>query len=134
MSGPEPQGLDSIQVDTANLYREETITDLRVATVRRLVPIQPDGTDDPSREAQFMGQTSVLTEAGMIPIQCRLEGKTLDEALAAFPEAIKKAVNDMVQEVREMQRQAASRIVVPKGMPPTMKGGPGGGGGMIRMP
>ena len=38
--------LDQIQVDQQNLYREESITDLRVATIRRLIPITADGTDD----------------------------------------------------------------------------------------
>ena len=134
MAGPETRGLDDIQVDTANLYREEVLTDLSVATIRRLTPITPDGNDDPSRTAEFMGQTSVLTEAGPIPIQCRLEGNNLAEAIDDFPRAIKAAVEQMLQEVREYQRQASSRIVVPKGMPPgTLKGGPGGGG-MIQMP
>ncbi len=138
MGNPEPRGLDDIQVDTTNLWREETFTDLQVATVRRLTPVKPDGSVDSERKPLFMGQTTIVTEAGPIPIQCRLEGDTLTEALASFPEAIKRAVVQMVQEVREMQRQQASRIVVPRGVPPgALKGGPQGGpqgSGGIQLP
>ena len=37
----------------------------------------------------------------------------LDEAIEKFPEAINQAVERLVEEAREMQRQEASRIVVP---------------------
>ena len=135
MADQEPRGLDDIQVDTDSLWREETFTDLSVATIRRLTPVNPDGSVDSSRRPQFMGQTSILTEGGPIPIQARLEGDTLTEALANFPEAIKQAVAQMVAEIRELQRQQASRIVVPKGMPPGgPQGGPPGGPGTIKLP
>src|SRR3989304_1967402 len=48
LSSDEVQHLAELKVDTANLYREEMFTDLRVATLRRLVPVRLDGTDDPS--------------------------------------------------------------------------------------
>ena len=37
----------------------------------------------------------------------------LDEAIEKFPEAVNAAVERMVEQAREMQRQEASRIVVP---------------------
>ena len=40
------QGLGEIRVNEQNLYREEVYTDLRVATIRRLVPVKSDGTVD----------------------------------------------------------------------------------------
>ena len=45
----QPGNLDQVEVDVANLYREETVTDLRVATLRCLTPIKPDGSEDASR-------------------------------------------------------------------------------------
>ena len=39
--------LPEIRFDTANLYREEVFTDRTAGTIRRLVPIQPSGADDP---------------------------------------------------------------------------------------
>jgi len=135
MADQEPRGLDDIKVDAENLWREETFTDLSVATIRRFTPVNPDGSVDSSRRPMFMGQTSILTEGGPIPIQARLEGDTLTEAIASFPEAIKQAVAQMVEEVHELQRQQASRIVVPKGMPPGgPQGGPRGGPGGIQLP
>jgi hypothetical protein len=105
--------LSDLTVDTSNLYREETITDLKAGSVRKLVPIRVDGTDDDQRDVIYTGQTHVMTNAGPVPVQCPLEGKTLEEALASFPAAVEKAIQRLVEEVRELQRQEASRIVVP---------------------
>jgi hypothetical protein len=127
LSDEEPQGITEIQVDTANLYREEIFTDLRVASIRKLVPIKPDGSPDESREALYTGQTTLMSAAGPVPVQCPLEAKDLAEAAAMFPEAIKEAVERLVDEAREIQRREASRIVVPGEVPvPGGIKGPGG--------
>ena len=38
----QPEGLDAFTIDADNLYREESITDLKAATIRKWVPIQID--------------------------------------------------------------------------------------------
>lgn len=58
--------------------------------------------------------TQLMSPKGPIPIQCVIEGaKMLSDALDKLPEAIDKAVKDMIEEAKEMQRQEASRIIVP---------------------
>ena len=121
MSSEEVQHLAELKVDTANLYREEMFTDLRVATLRRLVPVKLDGTDDPSRPILFSAQTTLMTQAGPVPVSAAIEASTLEEATRKFPEAIQAAVERLVDEARELQRREMSRIVVPGAMPP---GGP----------
>ena len=125
MSADEPQTVTEIEVDTANLYREEIFTDLRVASIRKLIPIKPDGSPDESREAIFTGQTTLMSAAGPVPVQCQIEASNLEEATAGFPEAIKQAVERLVEEAREMQRRESSRIVVPGDVP--ILGGAKGG-------
>jgi len=127
----QPPGLADIKVDTTNLYREELITDLRVASIRKLTPIKPDGSDDPSRPALFTGQTTLMSQGGPVPVQCQLEATTLEEAAAQFPQGIQEAVDRLVEEAREIQRREASRIVVPGEMPAGGLRGPGGGSGII---
>ena len=122
MSSSEPNGRDEIQVDADNLYREESFTDLKVASIRRLVPVKADGSPDESREAMFVGQTHVMSTVGPVPVQCPLEAKTLQEAMQQFPDAVKQAVATMVEEAKELRRQEASRIVVPQ---PGVGPGPG---------
>lgn len=130
MSSDEPQTISDIQVDTANLYREEIYTDLKVASIRKMVPIRPDGSEDTSREPLYTGQTTLMSAAGPVPVQCPLDATNLEEAAACFPEAVKEAVERMVEEAREIQRREASRIVTPGEMPiPGLRGGGGGGGG-----
>ncbi len=117
MSEPETpmdaKPVTEIAVDRDNLYREEVITDLKAATLRRLEPIRADGTPDPSRESLFLAETQLLTQGGLLPVQARLEASTLEQAIKIFPEAINQAVERMVEEAREIQRREASRIVVP---------------------
>jgi hypothetical protein len=132
----EPQTIHEIEVDVASLYREEIFTDLRVASIRKLVPIKPDGSPDPSRPPLFTGQTTLMSAAGPLPVQCPIEADTLEEAAQRFPEAIRQAVERLVEEAREIQRREASRIVVPGAVPiPGLKGGSHGGmggpGGLI---
>ena len=124
------QGLDQIQVDTDNLYREESFTDLKVASIRRLVPIKIDGSDDDSRPSIYTGSAHIMSQMGPVPVSTQIEADSLEEALQKFPDAIKEAIDRMIDEAKEMQRQESSRIVVPKTAPPGMTGGgpaPGGG-------
>jgi len=127
----------AIRMDVANLYREDTFTDNTVGTLRRLTPVTADGEVDPARPVQFVGTTQVLTTAGPLPLSFEIEAQSLTEAAEAFGDAAHKAFERTMDELREMQRQQASSIVVPKsGMDPTGgMGGMGGmGGGRIQMP
>jgi hypothetical protein len=117
-----------IAMDATALCREETFTDSQVGTIRRLVPVTIDGADDTSRPVQYFGSTQILTPAGALPLNFEIPAQTLAEAVAGFGPAAKIAVDETMEELREMQRQAASQIVVPKGgMDPGAMGGMGGG-------
>ena len=130
----EANPLGDIAVDTENLYREETFSDLKVASIRRLTPVTAEGIDDASRPTLFIGETTLMSARGPLPINCPIEAETLTDAFAAFPQAVQEAVERLMEEAREMQRQEANRIVVP-GQGPGGMGGPGGmpggGGGRI---
>jgi hypothetical protein len=105
--------LGDIAVDRENLYREESYTDLKVATIRVLTPVTLNGSVDPNREPLFIAQTQLMSQAGPLPVQTSIDARTLEEALAKFPEAIKKGVEAMIEEAKQIQRDEASRIVVP---------------------
>ena len=106
--------LQDVQMDAANLYREESYTDLKAGTMRKLVPVKADGSDDPSREPIFTAATQVMTPGGVLPLSGEVEGaKTLADAVAGFAPAIKQAIADLREEMAAMQRERASQIVVP---------------------
>jgi hypothetical protein len=113
VSEDEQGPVGEISVDPDNLYREEIFTDLKVATIRRLTPVRSDGTEDTSRPVMFVGQTTLLSQAGPVPVQCPIEATSLQEAMEQFPAAVNQSVERMIEEARELQRQEASRIVVP---------------------
>jgi hypothetical protein len=132
---PPNNDLPEITLDAQSLYREDVFTDRRAGSIRRLTPVTVAGADDPSRHVLFSGQTQLLTPAGVLPLGFEIEAASLDEALQKFPEGVKAALEQAIDEAREMRREQASRIVVPdvgSGVGP----GPGaaGGGGKIKFP
>lgn len=106
-------------VDAGNLYREDSITDLKVASIRRMMPITADGKDDPSRSPIYFGHTQIITPQGPLPLQARLMANNLTEAMDAFPAAMDQEMRKMVEQIRQMQdaeqnkQKDDSRIIVP---------------------
>ena len=115
----EKQGNEQInfKVDEKNLYKEEGYTDMKVASIRKLVPVSPDGTEDKSRASLFIGATQLMSQKGPLPIQAILSANNLQEAIAAFPESMHKAMEELMQQMQKMQAQEKtkneSRIIVP---------------------
>lgn len=123
----QPEGLDAFTIDADNLYREESITDLKAATIRKMVPIKIDGSADENRSIKFIGDTTLMTQMGPIPVQFPIEADSLEAAFGLFPEGIKAAVEKLNDRAKEMAREEASRIVVPgQQTPQNMPPGPGG--------
>jgi len=113
------QELD-FSVDKDGLFREENFTDLKAASIRKLIPIKADGTDDPERDTLFVGHTQLMSPQGPLPIHAPLDAGTLDEAIQVFPDTMKHALAEVVERVKAIQEQqqreqagGESRIVVP---------------------
>jgi hypothetical protein len=113
MNDQKLQALSELKLDEASLYREEVFTDLRVGSLKQLTPVTKDGSRDLSRPMVFVGETQLMSQLGPLPVQTRIEAADLKAAIAAFPAAIQVAVEKMIEEVKELQRQEMSRIVVP---------------------
>jgi hypothetical protein len=92
-------------VNKADLYREENITDLRVASIRRMIPIKEDGSPDESRTEMFFGHSQLVSPQGPVPLQAQLMANTFEEAIAAFPDAMQKALENMVERIKKMQEE-----------------------------
>jgi hypothetical protein len=119
-----PTDLPEIKLDPAGLYREETFTDRHAGTIRRLTPVNAAGDTDGTRAVLFSGQTQLLTPAGVLPLAFDIEADSLKQALDEFPTAVKAALEQAIEEAREMRRESASRIVVPEvGAAPPPSGG-----------
>ena len=114
--------IPEIKLDVTQLYREDTFTDRKAGTLRRLTPVKSDGSDDASRPVLFSGQTQLLTPMGVLPLAFELDAATIEDACTKFPDAVKVAIEQAIEEAREMRREQASRIVVPEA-----GGAPGGG-------
>lgn len=137
----EPSAED-IRMQADELYREEVFTDRRVGTIQRLVPVTPNGDEDPDRPIRYVGQASLMTPGGSLPINFEIEAGSLSEAIEKFGEEAQYAVQDTIQQLQELRREAASGLVLPGqggaggggmgGMPGGMGGGRGGGG--IQLP
>ena len=65
--------LADIQLDVSNLYREESYTDLKVGSLRRLTPVTEDGEQDSTRPVLFMGQAQLMSQMGPLPVSCEID-------------------------------------------------------------
>ncbi len=118
-----------LNMDAGSIYREELYTDLRLGTIRKLVPVTSDGEPDDSRTVRFSGQTQILTPAGPLPISFDIPAKTLAEAIEGFGAAAEKAIEETAREIEELRRRTASGIVVPGAEDVGRLTGQGGQGG-----
>lgn len=122
-----------IKMDNHSLYREETFTDRKMGTVRVMTPVTDDGATDISRPVLYLGQTQIMTPMGTLPIAFEIAAESLSEAISKFGEGARLAIEQTMEELKELRRQAASSIVIPEA-----GGGFGGGGlpggGKIQIP
>ena len=116
--------LDSInaEMDAANLYSEEILTDRKMGNIRILTPVLADGSADPSRKLIFSGEIQIMTQMGPLPINFDIEADTVQEAVKKYGEAAKAGVQKTIDKIQEMRREAATKIVTPGtpgfGVPP----------------
>jgi len=130
--------LPEIKLDTDSLYREEMFTDRQVGSIVRLTPVTVDGDDDSTRPVLYMGQTQVLTPGGPLPLSFEIDAANLAEAVDGFADAARQAVEETMERIKEMRREAASSLVIPGaggGDLGGLGGGgvPGGGSGKIQL-
>ncbi len=120
MNGNQLNDLD-LSVDKQNLYREESMTDLKVASIRQLIPIKTDGSVDPERKPVFIGHTQLMSPDGPLPVQAHLEADSFEQALEKFPAIMKQAISEMIDELKKWQQEQQqqgkgddSRIIIPR--------------------
>ncbi len=107
-----------ITVDTDNLHQEEVFTDLHAASIRRLTPVNADGSPDSGRDVIYIGETNLMTQMGPLPVQFPIEATSLDDAFSQFAEGVKGAIGRLNERAKEMVREESSRIVLPGTAPP----------------
>ncbi|MCC8179726.1 MAG: hypothetical protein LIP23_02270, partial [Planctomycetes bacterium] len=103
------------KIDLNNLYRQENYTDLGFGTIQCLKPVTADGDPDSSRKAIFMGSAQIMTQHGPIPVQAEIKAEDLRSACIAFPQAIKDAVKELVEQAKQFERERQGGIVIPRG-------------------
>ncbi len=130
----------NVGMDATNLYREEIYTDLQAGTIKRMIPVTPEGLTDSSRKEVYLGQATVLTPVGSLPLSFEIEAGSLSEAVEKYGDAAEKGLQETMEELRRLQQEQASSLVIPKGGVPggdLPGGGMGGGfpgGGGIKLP
>ncbi|MGD8379585.1 MAG: hypothetical protein PVJ40_09605 [Gammaproteobacteria bacterium] len=130
-----------LQMQADNLYLEEVFTDRHIGSIQRLTPVDGAGARDSARPVLYVGQTQLMTPAGALPISFEIEADSLGDAAAKFGDEARKAVEETMERLKEMRREAASSLYVPgsgQGGGLGGAGGPAGGaagpGGGIQIP
>ena len=133
----EQQQQQDIRMDAESLYREEVITDRRVGTIHRMIPVKKTGEEDDSRPVLWVGQAQMMTPAGALPLHFEIEASNLQEAVEKFGDGAQTAAEETMERLKEMRREQASSILTPEsggyGGGYGGQGGQGGSGG-IQMP
>lgn len=109
-SESESQTFD-FNLDRSNLFLEETFTDLRTGTLKRFTPVLPDGSLDKGRKTLFLGQTSIPTPHGPLPLQNIIAAKDLAQAFKRFPDAMEEAMQQLIEEAKKVKQEQASPII-----------------------
>jgi len=124
-----------MEMDLANLYREDTYTDRKLGVIRCMTPVTGEGAQDTTRPVLYLGQAEIMTNMGPVPINFEIPAQNLTEAVQAFAAAAQQGIERTMQQIQEMRRQQASQLVVAPGMAGLKEGpAPGRGGGKIQMP
>jgi hypothetical protein len=105
MPSNDPQQKIDFTVDRNNLYREESFTDIKVAAIRRLTPVKPDGSDDENRNPIYMAQTQLMSPSGPILLQSILDAETLEQAMDKFPKAMQKEMDKVIEKNKKEQEK-----------------------------
>ena len=108
------------QMHPGALYREETFTDRKTATIRVLTPVTEEGAFDGTRAVLYLGDTQLLTNSGVLPLVFDIEARSLPDAMAKFASAARAAVERALKELEELRREAASSLIVADRMPGTL--------------
>ena len=120
-----------VEMDAANLYREELITDRKMGVIHVLTPVTAAGTTDLNRTPIYTGEVQIMTQMGPLPISFEIKAANLEEAVKLYGDAAKQGVKDTIEKMQQMRREAASKIVTP-GTPgfdvPPAPGATGGSG------
>ena len=112
MMDEQPNDIE-FKINRSNLYSEESFSDLKTGTIKRLTPVKSDGSADKSRKTIFVGHTSILTPNGPLPIQNNIPAKDLQQAIKRFPEVMQQAMDRLIEEVKRYQEQEQSQIQKP---------------------
>jgi len=118
--------MEEIEFNAQDLWREEVVTDRAVGSIRIMTPITITGETDSDRKIEYHAQTQIMTQGGALPIEGPIEAESLEDAIKNFGQAAKAALQEMMDRMREMQREQANQIVTPG---QAMGGGQGGSGG-----
>ena len=83
----------SADMDAANLYTEEIVTDRKMGTIHVLTPITPEGAKDPTRAPIFTGEVQIMTQMGPLPISFDIPAASVAEAVSKYGEAYVRRSN-----------------------------------------
>lgn len=111
MADKNMQGLEGLEADKTNLYKEEIFSDLKSASIRKITPVKEDGTEDPDRNTIYSAHTQIMTQGGALPISTEVDAQSLGEAFEKFPEAIRNEVERLRDEVQKQQIANAGKGV-----------------------
>jgi hypothetical protein len=102
-------------IDPNNLWDTTVVSDRTAGEILIHTPIQASGDVDAVRQQQYQGRCALNGPQGQLTLTFDLKATTLQEACAAYPAALKAALDDM--EAQAMRQRIAGAARVPPRKP-----------------
>lgn len=85
------------EMNPDELFLEETFTDQRTGTIRRMTPVDQTGAPRPDADATYIGNAQMMTPAGALPLNFLIEASSLGEAATKFSAGAQQAAEETVE-------------------------------------
>ena len=97
-------------IDRTNLYREESFSDLKTGTIKRLTPVKADGSEDKGRKIIFVGHTSILTHNGRCRFRITFRPRNCHRPLKNFPRLCNRPWNSLSKRSKDTRNRKKVRF------------------------
>ena len=100
-------------MDPNGLFREENFTDQKMGSIRKLVPVKADGSDDPDRTTEFFGSAQVMTPMGQYRLTSHWTEPLLVKRRVTLPARRKLPLRKLAERLKECAESRRLKSLCP---------------------
>jgi len=111
---------EELKLDTSALFIENVVTDRKTGAIKVFIPCDENGSIIENAKSEFIAIGQLMTPHGGMPISTPIKDvSTLKEAISKYGETIESYINDMIEEVKNAERDR--NLIIPASSMPNNK-------------